>query len=176
MTIQTEQIGLRLKLELVNKLRSYCADEGRSQTWVIDKALNQYLSLGSGSQAIATFEPNPNGILPITHNLKPNNPCKNESKIPVCPHDKIIDLYHKILPELQGVNKTLWKGSKREKDLSSRWKQNEEFRKGEFWDWFFKNVRTSNHHMGGSEGGWKAELGWLVKKENFIKLVERFSS
>jgi hypothetical protein len=29
--------------------------------------------------------------------------------------------------------------------------------------------------MGGSEGGWKADLGWLVKKENFIKLVERFS-
>ena len=109
-------------------------------------------------------------------NNENNENTQSESKIPVCPHDKIIDLYHKILPELQGVNKTLWKGSKREKDLSSRWKQNEEFRKGEFWDWFFKNVRTSNHHMGGSEGGWKAELGWLVKKENFIKLVERFSS
>ena len=119
---------------------------------------------------------NANGMLPITYNLEPNNTCQKESKIPVCPHEKIIDLYHKILPELQGVNKTLWKGSRREKDLSSRWKQNEEFRKGEFWDWFFKNVRTSNHHMGGSEGGWKAELGWLVKKENFIKLVERFSA
>ena len=99
-----------------------------------------------------------------------------KSKISPCPHEKIIDMYHKLLPELQGVNKKLWKGSKRERDLSDRWKQNEEFRKGEFWDWFFKNVRTSSHHMGGSEGGWKADLGWLVKKENFIKMVERFSS
>jgi len=106
---------------------------------------------------------------------KIKNTCQ-ESKIPLCPHEKIIDLYHKVLPELQGVNKALWKGSKREKDLSARWKQNEEFRKGEFWDWFFKNVRTSNHHMGGSEGGWKADLGWLIKKDNFVKLVEKFSS
>tara|TARA_R110000851_G_scaffold223671_2_gene376552 strand:- start:248 stop:1006 length:759 start_codon:yes stop_codon:yes gene_type:complete len=114
---------------------------------------------------------------PLTINHKPEtkDTCQ-KSKISPCPHEKIIDLYHKILPELQGVNKTLWKGSKRERDLSDRWKQNEEFRKGEFWDWFFKNVKTSNHHMGGSEGGWRADLGWLVKKENFIKLVERFSS
>ena len=113
---------------------------------------------------------------PLTINQKPEtkDTCQ-KSKISPCPHEKIIDLYHKILPELQGVNKTLWKGSKRERDLSDRWKQNEEFRKGEFWDWFFKNVKTSNHHMGGSEGGWRADLGWLVKKENFIKLVERFS-
>ena len=114
---------------------------------------------------------------PLTRNQKPEtkDTCQ-KSKISQCPHEKIIDLYHKTLPELQGVNKTLWKGSKRERDLSDRWKQNEEFRKGEFWDWFFKNVKTSNHHMGGSEGGWRADLGWLVKKENFIKLVERFSS
>jgi hypothetical protein len=126
-------------------------------------------------QSSTNEQPSSNHQVTTTNNVNNEN-TQSESKIPVCPHDKIIDLYHKILPELQGVNKTLWKGSKREKDLSSRWKQNEEFRKGEFWDWFFKNVRTSNHHMGGSEGGWKAELGWLVKKENFIKLVERFSS
>jgi predicted DNA-binding protein len=57
MTIQTEQIGLRLKLELVNKLRSYCADEGRSQTWVIDKALNQYLGISSEAKSLVTCKP-----------------------------------------------------------------------------------------------------------------------
>ena len=121
-------------------------------------------------------ESDANGMLPITYNPEPNKDTCQESKIPPCPHEKIIDLYHRVLPELQGVNKALWKGSKRQKDLADRWKQNEEFRSGEFWDWFFKNVRTSDHHMGGNERGWKADLGWLVKKENFIKLVEKFSS
>jgi uncharacterized phage protein (TIGR02220 family) len=57
MTIQTEQIGLRIKLELVNKLRSYCADEGRSQTWVIDKALNQYLGISPEAKSLVTCKP-----------------------------------------------------------------------------------------------------------------------
>ena len=130
----------------------------------------------STNRAQAVNESPPNHK-PLTINQEPvtKDTCQ-ESKIPSCPHEKIIDLYHRVLPELQGVNKALWKGSKRQKDLADRWKQNEEFRSGEFWDWFFKNVRTSDHHMGGSERGWKADLGWLVKKENFIKLVERFSS
>ena len=54
MTMQTEQIGLRLKLELVNKLRSYCAEEGRSQTWVIDKALNEYLGISSEAKSLVS--------------------------------------------------------------------------------------------------------------------------
>tara|TARA_R110000850_G_scaffold242026_1_gene366670 strand:- start:649 stop:1173 length:525 start_codon:yes stop_codon:yes gene_type:complete len=57
MTIQTEQIGLRLKLELVNKLRGYCAEEGRSQTWVIDKALNQYLGISSEAKSLVSCKP-----------------------------------------------------------------------------------------------------------------------
>jgi len=99
-----------------------------------------------------------------------------ESKIPPCPHEKIIDLYHQTLPELQSVNKTLWKGSKREKDLTARWRQNEEFRKGEFWGWYFKSVKQSAFHMGENDRQWKADIGWLIKKDNFIKMVEKFSS
>jgi len=99
-----------------------------------------------------------------------------ESKIPPCPHEKIIDLYHKTLPELQAVNKTLWKGSKREKDLTARWRQNEEFRKSEFWNWYFNSVKQSVFHMGENDRQWKADLGWLIKKDNFIKMVEKFSS
>ena len=99
-----------------------------------------------------------------------------ESKIPPCPHEKIIDLYHKTLPELQSVNKTLWKGSKREKDLTARWRQNEEFRKSEFWNWYFNSVKQSVFHMGENDRQWKADLGWLIKKDNFIKMVEKFSS
>jgi len=121
-------------------------------------------------------ERNANGMLPNTYNLEPNKNNSQESKIPPCPHEKIIDLYHKTLPELQTVNKTLWKGSKREKDLTARWRQNEEFRKSEFWNWYFNSVKQSVFHMGENDRQWKADLGWLIKKDNFIKMVEKFSS
>ena len=120
-------------------------------------------------------EEDANGMLPITHNLLPKNNNSRESKIPPCPHEKIIDLYHEILPELQSVNKKMWNDSKRAKDLTARWKQNEEFRKSQFWKWYFKSLRSSAFHMGDNNRGWKADLGWLLKKENFIKLVEQFN-
>lgn len=42
MTIQT---AFRLDEELVNKLKKYCEKEGRSQTWVANKAFSDYLGL-----------------------------------------------------------------------------------------------------------------------------------
>tara|TARA_R110002153_G_C13332612_1_gene498593 strand:+ start:16088 stop:16801 length:714 start_codon:yes stop_codon:yes gene_type:complete len=122
-------------------------------------------------------EEDANGMLPITYNPLPTTQIKDkESKIPPCPHGEIIKLYHKVLPELQSVNESLWKGSQREKDLSARWKQNEEFRKREFWEWFFTCIKNTPFDMGENDRHWKVDLGWLLKKENFIKRVEKFSS
>jgi len=101
---------------------------------------------------------------------------EKESKIPPCPHSEIINIYHKVLPELQSVNESLWKGSQREKDLSARWKQNEEFRKREFWEWLFTCIKNTPFDMGENDRNWRVDLGWLLKKENFIKRVEKFSS
>ena len=42
MTIQT---AFRLKKTLVDKLKKYCETEGRSQTWVANKAFSDYLGL-----------------------------------------------------------------------------------------------------------------------------------
>jgi len=94
------------------------------------------------------------------------------SKIPPCPHDEIIDLYHKILPELQSVKMQLWTGTKRDKDLRDRWRQSTDFQDLRFWEWYFLQVKKSRFHMGENERGWKADLAWLIKKENFTKQVE----
>ena len=114
---------------------------------------------------------------PLTTNQEPIiKEGQKESKIPPCPHGEIINIYHKVLPELQSVNESLWKGSQREKDLSARWKQNEEFRKREFWEWFFTCIKNTPFDMGENDRNWRVDLGWLLKKENFIKRVEKFSS
>jgi len=41
----TIQTAFRLKKALVDKLKKYCETEGRSQTWVANKALSDYLGL-----------------------------------------------------------------------------------------------------------------------------------
>ena len=105
--------------------------------------------------------------------LIPNKTPLSESKIPPCPHEKIIGVYHGKLPTL---NKTLvarWSGSTKAKDLQARWRESEKHRRIEFWEWFFDSVKTNPHWMGENDRGWKADLGWLLKRANFDKVIER---
>jgi uncharacterized protein YdaU (DUF1376 family) len=109
-----------------------------------------------------------------THYPLPTTHKDREPPVPVCQHETIINLYHKILPELKSVIVSRWKGSQREKDLRARWREHPEHQNTEFWEWYFSSVRGSDWHMGVS-GSWSADLGWLVKRANFDKMVERAS-
>jgi len=140
----------------------------------------------SKTKASSVTQKEPSGLITETQTEPKHNPnyelvTKNEelitkdikaSKIPPCPHDEIIDLYHKILPELQSVKMQLWTGTKRDKDLRDRWRQSTDFQDLRFWEWYFLQVKKSRFHMGENERGWKADLAWLIKKENFTKQVE----
>jgi uncharacterized protein YdaU (DUF1376 family) len=99
---------------------------------------------------------------------------ERESKIPVCPHEEIVGLYHKILPELPMVR--FWKEDRR-KLLLACWKQGETFQDLRFWEWLFTNVKQDDFYMGRQGGGtWTVTLPWLVNKTNFMKAVEKYSS
>lgn len=95
-----------------------------------------------------------------------------ESKIPSCPHQEIIKIYHEVLPELKSVLPERWAGSSRATNLQARWKEDGRHQDLEFWRAYFSGVRKSDWHMGNS-GSWKADLGWLVTRSNFDKMVER---
>jgi len=97
---------------------------------------------------------------------------ENKSKPPACPHREIVDLYHDILTELPRVVFSLWQGSDRERNLRARWKQNPVHQNLDFWRDYFEMVKKSDWHMGRS-GNWKADLGWLIKRENFTKMIEK---
>jgi hypothetical protein len=101
---------------------------------------------------------------------KPDN---KPNKIPPCPHKEIVELYNKILPELQSAIYSLWDGSGRQRDLSARWKQSKEHQSLEFWEWYFNSVRSSDWHMGNNGNNWRADIAWLLKRGNFEKMVER---
>lgn len=92
-------------------------------------------------------------------------------KAPSCPHIDIIELHNELLPELKGVMQSLWNGA-RKTNLTNRWKESPKHQALEFWQWFFRVVRKNPHWMGENSRGWKADFGWLLKRENFNKVIE----
>lgn len=113
---------------------------------------------------------------PITNNHKPINtplPPTGGSQVPDCPHIEIIQAYHETLPELQSVIVDRWQGSARARDLQARWRESKKHQSVEFWRRYFAEVRNFPHQMGENDRGWKADLGWLIKRSNFDKMIER---
>lgn len=88
-------------------------------------------------------------------------------------HEKIIDMYAEICPGRPGVVKSLWPGSASARNLDARLNQDERFQTQEFWQAFFETVAASDWWMGRDEKWPKgANLHWLVKRDNFRKVVE----
>ncbi|MCG8071588.1 MAG: helix-turn-helix domain-containing protein [Candidatus Thiodiazotropha taylori] len=94
-------------------------------------------------------------------------------KIPSCPHSQIIRLYHDKLPELPVVIESRWPGTQRAKDLQSRWREDKQHQNLMFWDWLFDSMRSHPFWLGENDRAWRADLGWIVKRSNFDKILQR---
>jgi len=92
--------------------------------------------------------------------------------VPACPHREIIALYHELLPELPGVLAERWTGT-RAQDLSTRWRESPKHQTLAFWRWFFGQVAKRRFLLGENDRGWRADLGWLLKRRNFDKVLEQ---
>jgi len=90
---------------------------------------------------------------------------------PPCPHQDIIALYHKHLPELPQVK--TWSGQ-RQKWLRSRWAEDERRQNLNWWELFFLELVREQPFLLGREGNgkWLASLEWLVRPTNFAKVLE----
>lgn len=88
-----------------------------------------------------------------------------------CPHQKIIAVYHQVLPELPGVIVSRWATSQGAANLRTRWREDKRHQAIDFWIKFFSTVRTSKHWMGENERGWQADLRWLLERRNFDKVL-----
>lgn len=91
-----------------------------------------------------------------------------------CPHQEIIALYNRILPELEQVLPSRWAGT-RAKHLQARWRESAKHQRLEFWERFFTALRELPFYLGENNREWRANLGWIVKRENFDKLVEKLT-
>lgn len=90
------------------------------------------------------------------------------SKVPDCPHQQIIDLYHQHCPTMRQVK--VW-NTERKKFLQARWRENPKHQNLEFWQKFFDYANTSEF-LRGDTGKFAADLEWLVRPTNFAKVVE----
>jgi uncharacterized protein YdaU (DUF1376 family) len=112
--------------------------------------------------------------------LAPGTP----SAIPDCPHLELLDLFGTHCPELPQPKPELWDG-KNATNMRARWKwlfaakrkdgSRYATNREEALDWFgrfFAYVSRSDF-LSGRSGKWSAcNLGWLLKAENFAKVVQ----
>lgn len=68
-----------------------------------------------------------------------------------------------------------WDGARADA-LRSRWRESPKHQRLEFWERFFNELRNHRFYMGENDRAWKADLGWIVKRSNFDKLIEKFTS
>ena len=117
------------------------------------------------------------GVADVGHiNIDINKDIINNS---ACPQQKIVDLYHKILPQL---NKVRVLNSKRRACLRARWNQKVENIDGlasnclEWWEGFFKHVSGSDFLMGRLDGDrpFQANFDFLIKECSLTKVIEGF--
>lgn len=105
-------------------------------------------------------------------------------RLPDCPHMKILESFGKHLPELPQPKPELWQG-KNADNLRSRWKWVLTARRKngnryaedqqQALDWFdrFFNYVAGSDFLSGRNGKWtNCDLGWLVKADNFAKVVQ----
>lgn len=109
--------------------------------------------------------------------LKALKPLEEESKEVAgkdrqpCPHLKIISLYNEKLKMLTPVNASLWNGT-RATNLRARWKEDKDRQSEEWWSVLFDLVADMPFLLGDNDRSWKADLGWIVKRENMVKILE----
>ena len=85
-----------------------------------------------------------------------------------CPHEDIVKLYHQELPELNQVR--VWSDA-RKSLLARSWKADKERQSLEWWKSYFAYVKT-NPFLMGQKTDFQADLEFLVKPANVIKVIE----
>lgn len=97
--------------------------------------------------------------------------------VPPCPHNEIIELYHRLLPMGTQVKLSFWKGH-RAQSLLARWREDKERQTVNWWEQFFTYCAKSKFLTGKIEKPGRepflVTLDWLLKPTNFAKINEGY--
>jgi len=136
--------------------------------WVLSKTITGNGVIKTDNRSVIKTD-NKTVIKSDTHKRK-----KEKKTIPPCPHQEIIESYNCILgSRLPEVKVNLWPGTTREKYLLARWGEDGARRGNGFWPGLFEYVRDKCPFLlGENDRQWKADLEWILKKNNFVKILE----
>lgn len=94
---------------------------------------------------------------------------KPPDKIPACPHEKIIDLYHEHCPSFAGVKIV---SDARKKKLQARWRSDPRHQTLDFWETYFKQAAKSEFLGGKNVRDWHAGFDFLITESKFVNIIE----
>jgi hypothetical protein len=123
-------------------------------------------------------------LKPVIEPFIEANASLSGSSFPPCPHQEILKLYAKHLPHC--AQPRIWDGA-RAAYLKARWVQASKpssYSPGgysshveglEWWDSFFEYVAGTKLSKGFESHGriWKPDITWMIKAENFAKIIEQ---
>lgn len=153
-----------LNYEKYRAMRDEEERKAYQREWVRERrhtlsTVDQGLPQSPQAEAEADLSSNPNGLL--------------VGRADDCPHQEIINLYHQTLPMCPSVR--LWTGT-RARNLRARWREDKDRQDIEWWKGYFEYVAESRFLTGrvtrGDKPSFVADLGWLVKSENLVKVYE----
>jgi hypothetical protein len=145
---------------------------GTYQIPTINQVINQSPNLvGTGNEQKTLLSPDGE-----TGQGDVQKPKAQKPKAPPCPHLEIIAVYNRCLPSLVQPLVHRWPGSVRAKNLEARWKEDVKHQNLVFWERYFTGINRLPHQMGENQRGWKADMGWLVKRDRFDEMVERITN
>ncbi|WP_143694699.1 hypothetical protein [Variovorax sp. JS1663] len=154
--------------------------------------------VGSGCTTVgqppeAELEQEPEGKVSELRNSSSSSAPRRRRKaadLPVCPFDRIVAVYHEMLPELPGV-RVVRQGGKRQKAVASMWHWVMTSIKGDGSrrattaeqgvEWFrdyFERARNSDWIMGRLPRGpghenWEADLDYLCSEAGMKRVIEK---
>ena len=121
----------------------------------------------------------------LSSSIEDNSPViKPVRKKKTAPVNEIINAYNEVLGDV--LPKAIKPSAKRTKMITDRWydmlnsqhpdKDILRYTDNEsgiaWWKAFFSKVKLRRHWLGDNESGWAANLDWIIKEDNFIKVLE----
>lgn len=125
------------------------------------------------TQTVSKNNPSHKPIANSHKEARDKTPTGSSPATPDCPHADIVELYHEILPSLAVVKS--W-SDERQAMLRKRWREDPKRQSLDYWRRFFVHVSQSPFLMGKvlDRNGrpFSADLEWLVRPTNFLKIIE----
>ena len=126
--------------------------------------------------SISMLMSEPNGSLKMSNDILSETDVPDPSGAPLCPQQKLLNIYHEVLPELAHIRRLR---KPLQEQVRTRWR--EKYEEGKFTtteeglDYFrglFEYVHRCPHLMGRNKINWSCDYRWIMKAENFDKITE----